>query len=175
MATPVILYSSNGVPEGARAVVQFKRPTYSDDPSPNYASGVTKPKIADVIPFGGSGATSIGDPVVIAGLSISFTGEAQMTTGTHGQSNNDPNVLRGSPTLNIETFITSNGSPTLLPGDFIEIYVGMKATSTAASAVPIAASRWVVTPNSIGTGGPNKNSMSLILDRVNSDPTLAEF
>ncbi|MEY4917626.1 MAG: hypothetical protein RL616_1539 [Verrucomicrobiota bacterium] len=175
MPTPVILYSANGVPEGARAIVQFKRPTYSDDPSPNYAAGVTKPKIADVIPFGGAGATSIGDPIVIAGLSISLNGESQKTTGTHGQSNNDPNLVRGNPTLNIETFITSNGMPTLLPGDFIEIYVGMKATSTAGAPVPIPGSRWLVNSNSIGTGGANKNSMSLELDRTNSDPTLAEF
>lgn len=175
MPTPVILYSSDGKPLGARAIIQFLRPTYSDDPSPNYAAGVTKPKIADVIPWGGAGATSIGNPVVIEGLSISFNSQSIKSMGEHGQSLNDPNLLRGEPTLNIESVIRAAGDPTLLPGDFIELFIGMKATSTAAAPAPVAGSRWVVGSNSLATSGANKNSMSLELDRINSDPNLAEF
>lgn len=175
MTTPVILYSSDGKPIGARAIVQIKRPTYADDPSPNYAAGVTKPKIANVIPWGGAGATNVGSPVAIAGLSISFNSQSIKSTGTLGESLNDPNVLRGDPTLNIESFIRAAGDPTLLPGDFIEIYVGMAVTSTAGAPVTIAGSRWVFDANSIATNGANKNSITAELDRVNSDPNLAEF
>jgi hypothetical protein len=167
--TPLILYNSAGLPVGPRAIVQIQRPTYSDDTSPNYAAGVTKPKVADIIAFGGSG-TAIGDPVEIAGLSLSFNGNPNMTTGVIGQSNNDPSVVRGEPTLNIETFIKTAATPTPLPGDFIDLYCAVKP---AGGNVPI--SRWVFTSTSIATSGSNKFSGSLILDRENSDPALAEF
>lgn len=167
--TPLILHNSAGLPVGPRAIVQIQRPTYADDTSPNYAAGVTKPKVANIVAFGGAG-TAVGDPVEIAGLSLSFNSEPQMTTGVMGESKNDPSLVRGSPTLNVETFIKSPTTPTPLPGDFIDLYVAVKP---GGANVPV--SRWVFTSTSIATTGANKFSGTLILDRVNSDPALAEF
>lgn len=175
MSTPVILFTSTGAPVGPRAIVQFKRPPNAPDTTGNYAAGATIPNVASVVPFGGAGATNVGPPVAIAGLSISFNSQTTKTTGVFNESSNDPTVHRGDPTLNIESFIAAAGSPTLLPGDFIEINIATKLASTAAGPVVAPASRWVITANSLATTGPNKYSLSLELDRPNSDPALVEF
>ena len=165
--TPVILYNSAGVPIGPRAIVQFYRPT-------NTLNAATGAYEADVIAAGAEG-NPVGDPVAIEGLSISFNGTPVGQNGTYGEPLDNESLVRGSPTLNIDTFIKSNGTPTLLPGDYCNLNIGMKITSTAATPVPIPSSRWFIPSNGIATNGANKNSAQLRLDRPNSDPTLSEF
>jgi hypothetical protein len=168
MSTPVILYNSAGIPIGPRAVVQFYRPPTTAD-----ANGYL---VANVVPFGSeTSGTAIGLPVVIEGLSINLSGSAVGQMGTYGEPLDNASLVRGTPTLTIESFIAAAGSPTLMPGDYISINIGMTATSTASSPVPIPASRWFIGSNGIATNGANKNSCQMILDRTNSDPNLKEF
>jgi hypothetical protein len=69
------------------------------------------------------------------------------------------------------------GTPTLCPGDYCMLFLGMKANSTGEVPVPIPASRWFIGTDGItgNQNAANKFGLSLIHDRVNSDPNLAEF
>ena len=171
MQTPVILYSASGTPIGpagaTRAVIQFYRPTATVD-----AAGLAY--VAAPVALG-AGTNAVGPLVAVSELSLDIPSVKHNTTGRYGESNNDPTIVRAEPTLNCGTFIQAQGQPTLAPGDFCELSIGMKITSTAASPVPAPTSRWVVDGNSIATAGPNKFSLKLSLDRVNSDPALKEF
>ena len=172
MSIPVILYSASGTPIGPagaiRAIIQFYRPTSAID-----AAGLNY--VAAAGPAFGAPANPVGNPIAVSELGIDFNSTTHKTTGRYGEDNNDPTVMRGSPTLNCGSFIQAQGQPTLMPGDYCELSIGMKITSTAATPVPAPTSRWVVTGDSIATSGPNKASLKLELDRPNSDPTLKEF
>lgn len=176
--TSVILYNSNGMPLGARAIVQFFRPPNADDPSPNYAAGVTKPKIASVVAFGQEVAqgTSLGN-CVIEDVGFNPAGSLVERMGTFGEDNGDPSLVRKSPSLSMTAQMAAAGVPSLMPGDFCVLFLGMKANSTGAAPVPIAASRWFVGSDSISgnQNAANKFGLQLHFDRANSDPALSEF
>lgn len=171
MSTPVILYSSTGAPIGPagsiRALLQFYRPTTTLD-----AAGLAA--IAQPVVFA-AGSNPVGGLIAVTELGIDFNSTTHNTTGRYGESNNDPTIMRGTPTLNCGTFIQAQGQATLLPGDYMEVSIGMKITSTAATPAPAPISRWVIDGNSISTQGPNKYGLKLMLDRPNSDPNLKEF
>ena len=132
--------------------------------------------IATVVAFGAeSTGTAVGNPIAISDLSLDFNSQEHNTTGRYGENNNDPDVMRGAPTLNCGTFIQAQGQPTLMPGDYVALSVAMKVTSTSAVPAPAPLSRWVIGKNSIATTGPNKFSLNLIFDRINSDPNLNLF
>ena len=172
MLTPVILYSSAGSPigpaGGVRALLQFYRPTTALD-----AAGLDY--IAATGPASGAGSNPVGAPVAVSDLSLELSGKDVMTTGRYGESNDDPTILREGPKLNCGTFVQAAGQPLLAPGDYVDLSIGTKITSTAGTPVYCPLSRWVVGANSLATSGPNKWSLKLILDRVNSDPALKEF
>ena len=170
-STPVILYSASGTPigpaGGVRALLQFYRPTVAAD-----AAGLAN--IAAPVAFG-AGSNVVGSPIAVSDLSLELDSVSHNTTGRYGESNNDPVIMRGSPKLNCGTFIQSAGQPMLSPGDFVELSIGTKINSTAGTPVYEPVSRWVVDGNSLSTAGPNKWGLKLMLDRVNSDPTLNLF
>ena len=171
-ATPVILYSASGTPigpaGGIRALLQFYRPTVAAD-----SAGLAN--IAVPGPASGSPANPVGGLIAISDLSLEFNSTTHTTTGRYGENNNDPTVMRGTPTLNCGTFIQSAGQPMLAPGDYIEVSIGTTIASTSGSPAYEPISRWVVTSNSLATAGPNKWSLKLELDRVNSSATLNLF
>jgi hypothetical protein len=170
-STPVILYSASGTPigpaGGIRALLQFYRPTVAAD-----AAGLAN--IAAPVALG-AGANAVGTLIAVSDLTLEFDSVSHNTTGRYGESNNDPTIMRGSPKLNCGTFIQSAGQPLLAPGDFCELSIGTKITSNAATPVYEPLSRWVIDGNSLATSGPNKWSLKLALDRVNSDPALNLF
>ena len=172
MLTPVILYSSAGSPigpaGGIRALLQFYRPTTALD-----AAGLDY--IAATGPASGAGSNPVGAPVAVSDLSLELSGKDVMTTGRYGEPNDDPTIIRDGPKLNCGTFVQAAGQPLLAPGDYVDLSIGTKITSTAGTPVYCPLSRWVVGANSLATSGPNKWSLKLILDRVNSDPALKEF
>lgn len=175
MQTPVILYTSAGIPIGPRAVVTFYRPASAADTTGTYPAGYTAPAVAAVVAFGGeSGATSLGN-FIIEDLSLDLPSTEYSQSGTFMEDLNNPAVVRGKPALSLKATMAGAGTPTLCPGDFISIAVGMKATSTPAAIVPCPVSRWVVTGDNINTSGVNSFGLKLSLDRVNSDPALKEF
>ena len=98
LPTPVILYSASGTPigpaGGIRALLQFYRPTQAAD-----AAGLAN--IAVPGPASGSPANPVGNPIAFSDLSLEFNSETLMTTGRYGESNNDPTVMRGKPTLKV--------------------------------------------------------------------------
>lgn len=173
--TPVILYTSAGIPVGARAIVKFYRPPSADDTSPNYAAGVTKPKVAQPVAFGAEATGTDLGSFVIEDVGIELSGSVSARGGTFGEDVGDPALVRKDPTLSMTAQMAAAGTPTLCPGDYCVLYLGMKATSTAAAPVPIPASRWFVNSDSIAQSGVNKFGLRLSLDRVNSDPNLSEF
>lgn len=170
-STPVILYSPSGQPigpaGGIRALLQFYRPPVSAD-----TAGLVN--LAQPVVLG-AGAIAVGGPIAISELSLELDSTTHQTTGRYGEPNNDPTVMRGSPKLNCGTFIQAAGQPMLAPGDFVELSIGTKQTSTAGVPAYEPLSRWVVTGNSLATSGVNKYSLKLELDRVNSDPALSLF
>jgi len=170
-STPVILYSAAGTPigpaGGIRALLQFYRPTSALD-------SAALAYVAAPVALG-AGTNAVGSPIAVSDLSIEFNSVTHTTTGRYGENSNDPTVMRGAPTLNCGTFIQSAGEALLAPGDFVELSIGTKITSTAAAPVYCPTSRWVVTTNSLATAGNNKWSLRLELDRINSDPSLKEF
>ena len=172
LPTPVILYSASGTPigpaGGIRALLQFYRPTQAAD-----AAGLAN--IAVPGPASGSPSNPVGNPIAVSDLSIEFNSETLMTTGRYGESNNDPTVMRGKPTLNCGTFIQAAGQPMLAPGDYIEVSIGTTIASTAGAPVFEPISRWVITSNSLATAGNNKWSLKLELDRPNSSSSLILF
>lgn len=170
-STPVILYSPSGQPigpaGGIRALLQFYRPPVTAD-----AAGLVN--LAQPVALG-AGNITVGGPVAVSELSLELDSTTHETTGRYGEPNNDPTVMRGSPKLNCGTFVQAAGQPMLAPGDFVELSIGTKQTSTPGAPVYEPVSRWVITGNSLGTSGVNKYSLKLELDRVNSDPALNLF
>ena len=139
MSTPVILYSTAGVPVGSRLNVIFYRPTTTSD-------GLTPASnIADVM-SAGTLTNAVGIAAVIENVTMDLAGSLVMREGTYGETA-DKRLVRKDPTLNLTAQIGSYGTPTLCPGDYIEIVIGLKITSTAGTPVPIATSRLsVVSP-----------------------------
>jgi hypothetical protein len=161
MATPVILYTSAGMPIGARAVISFYRPVAISD-------GLTPAnQIAEVM-AAGTLTNSVG-AFVIEDLTLDLTGGLVERHGIYGEDT-DKAVVRKSPTLNLTAQMASSGTPTLAPGDYCEINIGMKITSTAGSPVPVATSRWFLDGNSISMNQnqANKFALKLQFDRQNS-------
>ncbi len=168
MATPVILYSSAGVPVGSRLNVIFYRPTSTSD-------GLTPANtIADVMAAGVL-TNAVGVAAVIENVSMDLNSSSVDREGTYGEDT-DFREVRKRPMLNLTAQIGSYGTPTICPGDYIEIIIGLKITSTAATPVPMATSRWVVTGNGVSNGQnqAGKFGLKLKLDRQNSG-ALTEF
>jgi hypothetical protein len=159
MATPVILYTSAGMPIGARAVITFHRPTTTADANGN--------NIANVMAAGAAG-TVLGN-YVIENLTLDLPATAVERMGTYGEDK-DAAVVRKRPTLNMTAQMAAAGVPTLAPGDYCEISIGMTAASTGAAPVPVATSRWFLDGDSItqDQNAANKFALKLQLDRENS-------
>lgn len=167
--TPVLLYDAGGKvigPQGGvRALLQFYRPIPVLD-----LGGIDY--VAPVIPFGSeaTGGNTVGGTIAVAKCSIDWNSVNHNTTGRYGQSNNDNTAMRGDPTLNLGSFVQAQGQPTLMPGDYCAISIGMKITSTSLNPVPAALTRWFIGSNGLSTDGPNQWSLKLTFDRPNSDP-----
>lgn len=174
MITPVLFYSSGGNPIGPQgaiaAKIQFYRPPAALD-----SAGIDY--VAGIGPAFGSEATgtAVGSPIIVSKAGVDLNSAVHRTTGRYGQSNNDPYLLRGEPTLNLSTFITASGVASLMPGDYISVIIGWAITSTPATPVAAKASRWVIDGNSLATTGPNEWNMKLVFDRPNSDPAFNLF
>ena len=170
-STPVILYSASGQPigpaGGIRALLQFYRPPVAADPA-----GLVN--VAQPVALA-AGAITVGAPIAVSDMSLELDSTTYETTGRYGEPNNDPTVMRGKPKLNCGTFVQAAGQPMLVPGDFVELSIGTKQTSTPGTPVYEPVSRWVIDGNSLNTAGVNKWSLKLALDRVNSDPALNLF
>ena len=171
-STPVILYSASGNPigpaGGVRALLQFYRPSVAAD-----AAGLVN--IAVPGPASGAPANPVGNPIAVSELSLEFNSTTHKTTGRYGESNNDPTVMRGDPTLDLGTYIQSAGQPMLAPGDYIEVSIGTTIASTAGTPIFEPISRWVITSTGLSTAGVNKWKLKVELDRVNSNPNLNLF
>ena len=174
MITPVLFYSSTGTPIGPQgaiaAKIQFYRPIAAlDTAGIDYVAGVGPAYGSE------STGTAVGSPIIVAKAGVDLNSVVHRTTGRYGQSNNDPSIIRGEPTLNLSTFITAAGQASLMPGDYISVIIGWADTSTPTVPVPAAASRWVIDGNSLTTSGPNEWNMKLCFDRPNSAPTFNLF
>jgi hypothetical protein len=173
LATPVVLYTTAGMPLGARALIPFYRPLTTADALGN--------QIANVIPFGNesSGGTQLGGAgnlYTVESLSLDLKGTNVMRNGTYGEDK-DKSVVRSSPSLRASVQMATAGTPTICPGDFILIALGMKVGSTGASPSPIANTRWYVPTNGVtmDQNQANKFNVTFELDRDNSSPNLIEF
>lgn len=171
--TPVIFYAASGVPIGPQGAIAAKLQFYRP---PAVLDTLGLDYVAAVVPFGSeSSGSPVGSPIIVCKAGIDFNSVMHNTTGRYGQSNNDPTLLRGSPTLNLSTFIAGVGQASLMPGDYISVSIGWKVTSTPLSPVAAAASRWVIDGNSLSTSGPNEFNIKLVFDRPNSDPAFNLF
>ena len=168
MSTPVVLYNSAGLKVGPQLIVQFYRPPTANDALGN--------PVAQVVPYGlEANGTAVGAPVVIDNVTMDFNATAMSQKGTYTEDLNNPVVVRDKPALNVDILVASGGQPTILPGDYCLIRVGLAINSTGAAPVQCPASRWVLPKSGVATAGINKQSATLELDRVNSDPNLKEF
>lgn len=168
MATPVILYTTAGMPLGARAIVKFYRPPAAADTSGNF-QGVTAPNVAQVVPAGSASTGTLLGSYILESFTLALTGTTAERMGTYGEDL-DKAVVRKSPTFNCVAQMAGAGTPTLCPGDYFEVNIGMTAASTTASPVSIATSRWFLDGDSI-TGDQNqanKFGLKAQFDRVNS-------
>jgi hypothetical protein len=168
MATPVILYTSAGMPLGARAIITFYRPPVTTDTFGN--------SIASVVGVGAAATgTNLGN-YVIEDLTLDLPGTLVERMGTYGEDR-DKALVRKAPTLNMTAQMASAGTPTLCPGDYMEVNIGMEATSTASVPVPVPTTRWFLDGNSVSQNQnqANKFALKLQLDRDNSSASLKEF
>jgi hypothetical protein len=132
--------------------------------------------VASIVAAGAEATgTALGPPVVVEDLTMDFEGQSFSQKGTYMESLNNPTIVRGDPKLNMTVLMSGAGMPTLMPGDYIGVNVGMTAASTNAVPASIPMSRWVVNANSVMTAGVNKMGLKLELDRPNSAVTLKEF
>jgi hypothetical protein len=168
MLTPVILYTSAGMPIGARAVIAFYRPTTTND-----ALGLP---VANVIAAGSASTGVALGNFVIEDLTLDMTGTVVRREGTYGQDA-DAAVVRKNPTLNLTAQMAGAGSVTLCPGDYMEVNIGMTAASTVAAPASIPTTRWFLDGNSLSANQnqANKFALKLQLDRENSNASLKEF
>ena len=172
MATPVILYTSAGMPIGSYAGVPLFRVT----PGSVSING-TPYSVATAPAFGtlGGGATALGT-YVCEKASLSLKGREVQRMDSIGTPS-DKSLLRDDPDLTMTLQAANIGTPSLMPGDCMEISIGMKGSSTTGAPVPIASSRWFLKANGINydSGDPTKFSATFSLDRQNSSPSLSEF
>lgn len=173
LATPVILYTTAGMPVGARANIPFYRPNTTNDSLGN--------AIANVVPFGSesSGGTQLGgqtNTYVVEDIRFDPKGSVAKRAGTYGEER-DKSLQRQDPSLSMTVQMASAGTPTICPGDYILIAIGMAVSSTGSAQVPIANTRWFVTADGISMQGnqANKFSVTFEFDRENSSPNLKEF
>lgn len=174
--TPVVLYTSSAGPFAVRINANIYKPNYAADTTGQYAAGFTPPNVAPVIPFGSE--ASLGTLVgayLFEALGISFDGEPHSRTGTYGEDLGDGNVVRGKASLTSTIQMASFGVPTLLPGFYMNLLIGLQANSTGAAPVPCNATRWFIPKGGIQTNGFNNFTVSWMLDRVNSSPNFSEF
>ena len=168
MATPVILYTSAGMPIGSRARVAFFRPTATSD-------GLTPANtLADTMAAGVL-TNAAGLACVIEDLSLELAGNVVEREGIYGEDS-DVALVRKRPKLNLTAQMASGGTVTLCPGDYCELIIGTKITSTKGTPVPMVTSRWFLDANSISQtqNAANKFSLKLNLDRENSG-AITEF
>jgi len=166
--TPVILYTSAGMPIGARAIVTFYRPPVTTDAFGN--------SVASVVAVGNAASgTNLGN-YVIEDLSLELAAKSVDRDGTYGEDT-DSALVRQKPKLNLTAQMAGAGTPTLCPGDYVELNIGMKASSTVATPAAIATSRWFLDGNSVSANqaSANKFGLKLNLDRQNSSASLIEF
>jgi hypothetical protein len=165
--TPVILYTSAGMPIGTRAVVHFYRPTNASD-------GLTPASNVAAVMAAGVLTTDLG-AFVIEDLTLDLPGTLVERNGAYGEDG-DKALVRKSPTLNMTAQMAGAGTPTLCPGDYCEIAIGMQKTSTPTVLVPIATSRWFLDGDSISMNQnqANKFALKLQFDRQNSG-AITEF
>ena len=172
MLTPVILYTTAGMPIGSFAVV----PIYRVTPA-NITINGTAYSIATAPAFGTLAANSalLGN-YLAEKLGLNLKGKEVMRMDAIG-TDADKSLIRQDPELSVTFQAASIGTPSLMPGDAIEVSVGMKATSTAAVPAAIPATRWFVKTGGINydAGDPTKFTVTFSLDRQNSSPLLAEF
>lgn len=172
LQTPVILYTTAGMPIGAFAAINMYRVT----PTAQVING-TAYSVA-IAPASGAlaaGAASLG--VFLAEkLSLNTAGNLVKRTDAIG-TDSDKSLVRKDPTLTVTLQCASVGTPTLMPGDCFEAHIGNTAASTSAVPASIALSRWFITANGINydPNDPTKFSVTFELDRQNSAATLAEF
>lgn len=172
MSTPVILYTTAGMPIGGFAAV----PVYRVTPGSISING-TSYSIATAPAAGAlvSGSTLLGS-YLFEKASLNLDGKMVQRMDAIG-TDADKALLRKDPTLSTTIQAASVGTPSLMPGDAMEIQIGMKATSTAVSPAAIATSRWFISKDGINydSGDPTKFSVTWELDRQNSSASLAEF
>lgn len=172
-ATPVILYTTAGMPIGARANIPIYRPATTNDALGN--------AIANVVPFGSesSGGTQLGGSGVtylVEDIAFDPKGGLANRPGTYGEKT-DKAVVRDDPSLRMTIQMKGAGTPTICPGDYILISMGWAVGSTPTAPVAIANTRWFVTADGISMAGnqANKFNVTFELDRDNSSPNLKEF
>lgn len=156
------------MPIGPRAIVTFYRPPTTTDGFGN--------AVASVVPYGSeSSGTSLGS-FVIEDLTLDLNGTLIERMGTYGEDT-DAALSRKRPSLNLTAQMAGAGTPTLCPGDYCAINIGMQASSTTGSPVSIPLSRWFLQGDSVAANQnqANKFGLKLHLDRQNSAPTLKEF
>ena len=172
MPTPVILYTSAGMPIGSFASV----PIYRVTPIPVSING-TSYSIATAPAAGalGSGGTLLGN-YLIEKATLNLDGKMVQRMDAIG-TDSDKSLLRKDPTLTTTIQAASVGTPSLMPGDAMEIAIGMKSSSTPTVPAAIATSRWFISKNGINydSGDPTKFTITWELDRQNSSASLAEF
>lgn len=160
------------MPIGSFAAVTFYRVT----PASVSING-TSYSIATAPAAGGlsTGGTSLG-AYLVEKATLSPKGKLVTRTDAIGTPA-DKSLLRDDPELTLTVQAASVGTPSLMPGDAIEIAIGMKSTSTSGTPAPIATSRWFIKQGGINydAGDPTKFQLTLELDRQNSATTLVEF
>lgn len=170
--TPVILYTTSGIPIGGFAAISLYRVT----PTAQAINGTNYQVV--VAPASGAlaaGAALLG--VYLAEkLSLDLAGNLVGRTDAIG-ANLDKALIRKDPTLKVTLQCASGGTPSLMPGDCFEAHIGSTAASTAAVPVPIPLSRWFIQANGINfdAADPTKFQVTMELDRQNSAATLQEF
>lgn len=172
MSTPVLLYTSAGMPIGSFAAVTIYRVTPASVTINGTSYSIATAPAAGTL---GSGATSLGVYLMEkAALNLDSKLVQRMDAiGTDA----DKSLLRKDPTLTTTIQAAAVGTPSLMPGDAMEINIGMKASSTPSVPASIATSRWFIAKNGINydAGDPTKFQITWELDRQNSSASLAEF
>lgn len=172
MLTPVILYTTAGMPIGAFASIAMYRVT----PASVTING-TAYQVATAPATGGlaAGSASLGN-YLCERLNLNTAGKLVSRMGAIGEDSDDA-LIRQKPTLTGVFQAAGNGTPSLMPGDAFEAQIGFAPTSTVAVPVLVALSRWFIDKNGINydAGDPTKFSATFILDRQNSSATLNAF
>jgi hypothetical protein len=170
--TPVILYTTAGMPIGSFAALQLYRITPASVTINGTAYSVaTAPASAGLA----AGGTLLG-AYLAEKLALDTAGKLIERADAIGTTF-DKSLVRKDPTLKVTLQAASIGTPTLMPGDCFEAHIGQAASSTAGTPVSIPLSRWFIQANGINydEGDPTKFTATFEFDRQNSASTLVEF